>query len=374
MIYLDNAATTMIKPQSVIEAVMKAINFGNAGRGSSALSSTRNIFMARENIANFFGIKNSSNLAFTSNSTESLNIAIKGLFNEKDHIITTVLEHNSVLRPVYEIEKKGIEVSIIGADEKGNLLYDEILNNIKENTKAIICTHASNLTGNLIEIGKISKICKKYNLLFILDASQTAGVYDIDVARDGIDILCFTGHKSLFGVQGIGGIYVRDGIEIRPLKSGGTGIKTYSKVQPKIMPTLLEAGTLNSLGIMGLSAGIDFIKDIGIDKIRNHEIFLMEKLYKGIKDIENIKIYGDFTKDRSPVISFNIGDYGSNDVAEILSENFEIASRAGGHCAPLMHKHFGTENQGMVRLSIGYFNTEQEIEIAIDAIKTIAKM
>ena len=353
---------------------MRAINFGNAGRGSSALSSTRNIFMARENIANFFGIENSSNLAFTSNSTESLNIAIKGLFNEKDHIITTVLEHNSVLRPVYEIEKKGVEVSIIGADEKGNLLYDEILNNIKENTKAIICTHASNLTGNLINIGKISKICREHNLLFVLDASQTAGVYDIDVVRDGIDVLCFTGHKSLFGVQGIGGIYVRDGIEIRPLKSGGTGIKTYSKVQPKIMPTLLEAGTLNSLGIMGLSAGIDFIKDIGIDKIRNHEIFLMEKLYKGIKDIENIKIYGDFTKDRSPVIAFNIGDYGSNDVAEILSENFEIASRAGGHCAPLMHKHFGTENQGMVRLSIGYFNTEQEVETAIDAIKAIAKM
>lgn len=371
MIYLDNAATTNKKPENVSTAIMKSLNFGNAGRGTSSLCAGRQIFEARTNIANFFKIPDASRLAFTNNSTESLNIAIKGLFNRGDHVITTVLEHNSVLRPIYEIMDKGIEASFIGADALGNLLYDDIEKNIFPNTKAIICTHASNLTGNIIDPYKISKICKKHNLLFILDASQTAGIIDIDVEKMGIDVLCFTGHKSLYGPQGIGGIYVREGIAIRPLKTGGTGIMTYSKTQPEIMPVLLEAGTLNSPGIMGLSAGIDFIREKGIDFIYNHEIALMNRLYNGIKDIKNIKIYGDMESSRTPIVAFNISDYDSQDIASFLLDSYEIMTRAGGHCAPLMHETLGTTHQGIVRISFSVFNTEAEVQDLIAAIKKI---
>ncbi|WP_410208826.1 aminotransferase class V-fold PLP-dependent enzyme [Fusobacterium sp.] len=378
MIYFDNAATTLHKPEEVIEAVINAMKFmGNAGRGSStiALSANRAIYNARENIASFFGISDSSRLAFTSNSTEALNTAIKGVFESGDHIITTVMEHNSVLRPLYEIEKTGVELDIITCDVNGNLKYEDIEKAVRCNTKAIVCTHGSNLTGNLIDIEKIASLCKKHHLIFILDASQTAGVFPIAVEKTGIDILCFTGHKSLYGPQGTGGIYVREGIDIRALKSGGTGIKTFSKPQPDEMPTHLEAGTLNGHGIVGLSAGVDFIRKVGIEEIRNHESQLMWKFYNGIKNLKNIKIYGDFsTSMRAPIVTFNIGDYDSSDVAEELIENFEICCRAGGHCAPLMHCALGTDVQGAVRFSFSYFNTIKEVECAINAIKKLADL
>lgn len=378
MIYFDNAATTLHKPEEVIEAVINAMKFmGNAGRGSStiALSANRAIYNARENIASFFGISDSSRLAFTSNSTEALNTAIKGVFESGDHIITTVMEHNSVLRPLYEIEKTGVELDIITCDVNGNLKYEDIEKAVRCNTKAIVCTHGSNLTGNLIDIEKIASLCKKHHLIFILDASQTAGVFPIAVEKTGIDILCFTGHKSLYGPQGTGGIYVREGIDIRALKSGGTGIKTFSKPQPDEMPAHLEAGTLNGHGIVGLSAGVDFIRKVSIEEIRNHESQLMWKFYNGIKNLKNIKIYGDFsTSMRAPIVTFNIGDYDSSDVAEELIENFEICCRAGGHCAPLMHCALGTDVQGAVRFSFSYFNTIKEVECAINAIKKLADL
>lgn len=372
LVYLDNAATTKNKPESVKKAIIENLNMTNSGRGGASLTADKKIFLARENIANFFGIKDSSNFAFTSNSTESLNIAIKGLFNEGDHIITTVMEHNSVLRPLYEIECQGVALSFIETDKNGVLKYDDIEKNINKNTKAIICTHISNLTGNIVDIKKVVEICKKNNLIFILDASQSAGFLDIDVERDNIDILCITGHKSLYGVQGIGGIYVKKEIDIRSLKTGGTGIDTYSKIQPQVMPTHLEAGTLNGLGVIGLSAGIDFIRKTNLENIRNHDIELTKRLYDGIKDIKNIKIYGDFENLHAPIVSFNIGEYSSDDIAQELLDNYGIASRSGGHCAPLMHVALGTKKQGMVRLSIGYFNTDKDIDITINAIKEIA--
>lgn len=378
MIYFDNAATTLHKPNEVIEAVIKALNsMGNAGRGSNsiALDSNRMIFDARENIANFFKINNSSRIAFTSNSTEALNITIKGLLTPCDHVITTVLEHNSVLRPLYEMEKMGTSLTIIGADEKGNLKYEDIEENIHSNTKAIICTHNSNLTGNSIDINRISNICKKHNLLFILDASQSAGIFPIDVNNPNIDILCFTGHKSLYGPQGTGGIYVKEGINLKPLKFGGTGIKTFEKEQPLEMPTHLEAGTLNGHGIVGLSAGIDFINKIGIDNIRAHEHKLMQHFYEGVKDTEGITIYGDFSdSNRSPIVALNIKDYSSGDVEQELLETYGICTRAGGHCAPLMHIAMGTKIQGAIRFSFSYFNTIDEVDCAINAIKNIANM
>ena len=374
MIYFDNAATTLHKPQEVIDAVIKAMtSMGNAGRGntSASMEASHIIFDTRENLAKLFNIKDSSRIAFTCNSTEALNIAIKGSLTTGDHVITTMLEHNSVLRPLYEMENKGVELSIIQADKLGNISYDEIKSLIKNNTKSIVCTHGSNLTGNLVDIEKIGKICKEHNLLFIVDASQTAGVFPIDVEKMNIDILCFTGHKSLLGPQGTGGIFVKEGIDVTPLKSGGTGILTYSKTQPLIMPTHLEAGTLNGHGIAGLNAGIEFINKIGMKKIREKEENLMWRFYNKAKELPHIKIYGDFSKkERCPIVTLNIDNYDSGDIAEELL-NYGVATRAGGHCAPLMHEALGTIEQGAVRFSFGYFNTEEEVDEVIKIIKNI---
>lgn len=374
MIYFDNAATTLHKPQEVIDAVIKAMtSMGNAGRGntSASMEASHIIFDTRENLAKLFNIKDSSRIAFTCNSTEALNIAIKGSLTTGDHVITTMLEHNSVLRPLYEMENKGVELSIIQADKLGNISYDEIQSLIKNNTKSIVCTHGSNLTGNLVDIEKIGKICKEHNLLFIVDVSQTAGVFPIDVEKMNIDILCFTGHKSLLGPQGTGGIFVKEGINITPLKSGGTGILTYSKTQPSIMPTHLEAGTLNGHGIAGLNAGIEFINKIGMKKIREKEENLMWRFYNKVKELPHIKIYGDFSKkERCPIVTLNIDNYDSGDIAEELL-NYGVATRAGGHCAPLMHEALGTIEQGAVRFSFGYFNTEEEVDEVIKIIKNI---
>lgn len=375
MYYFDSAATSLYKPKETIDAVLNAMtSMGNAGRGVNAasISSSRMIYETRELLAKLFCVKKSSQIAFTSNSTESLNIAIKGLFNRGDHIITTVCEHNSVLRPLYELMEIGIDVSFVSVDKNGMFIYDEFEKLIKDNTKAIVCMHASNLSGNLFDIGKIGKIAKEKNLLFIVDASQTAGVFDIDVDKQNIDVLCFTGHKSLLAPQGTGGIYVREGINIRPLKSGGSGVQTYNKSHPKEMPTRLEAGTLNSHGIAGLNASLKWIEKTSLKYIREKEQNLMTRFYNGIKDIDDVKIYGDFSlNSRAPIVSINISDIPSTDIGDILSEKYNICVRSGSHCAPLMHEAFGTKEQGQVRFSFSYFNTEEEIDYAINAINEI---
>jgi cysteine desulfurase family protein len=339
MIYLDNAATTMQKPKQVVDAVCEAMcSMGNSGRGAhgASLSASRTIYDTREKLAKFFHASNPKQIAFTLNSTESLNIAIKGILQSGDHVITTVLEHNSVLRPLYQMQEKGVEITFLPCDANGKIESVAFEKAIQENTKAIICTHGSNLTGNLLEIEKIGEIADKYQLLFIVDASQTAGVFPIDVEKMHIDVLCFTGHKGLLGPQGTGGIYVREGLSIRPLKTGGTGIQTYSKTQPVEMPTALEAGTLNAHGIAGLLAALDYIETVGIDE------------------------------------TLNIGDYDSAEVSDALLMDYNISTRAGGHCAPLMHKALGTIEQGAVRFSFSHFNTEEEIDKAILAIKELS--
>ena len=376
MIYFDNAATTLKKPKEVAEAVYNAINnFANASRGSYELSlnSERIILSARERLKKLFNADSPNCIAFTNNSTEALNIAIKGLINKNDHIITTSFEHNSVLRPIYEMEKLGAEITIIKADKNGNIDYDEIENNIKENTKAIICAHASNVIGNILDISFIGKISKKYNLIFILDASQTAGCVPIDMKNNFIDVLCFTGHKGLMGPQGTGGLCVRKDLYIKPLKTGGSGIKSYSKTHPENMPTRLEAGTLNGHGIAGLNAALEFIENETIEKIKNHERELSRYFYDSIKNIENIKFYGDYkTDNRVSIVALNIGEIDSSKISDILSNDYNIATRPGAHCAPLMHEALGTVNQGIARFSFSYFNTFEEIDKGIEAIKEIS--
>ena len=376
MIYFDNAATTLKKPKEVAEAVYNAINnFANASRGSYELSlnSERIILSARERLKNLFNADSPNCIAFTNNSTEALNIAIKGLIGKNDHIITTSFEHNSVLRPIYEMENIGTEITIIKADKNGNINYNEIENSIKENTKAIICAHASNVIGNILDISLIGKISKKYRLIFILDASQTAGCVPIDMKNNFIDVLCFTGHKGLMGPQGTGGLCVRKDLYIKPLKTGGSGVKSYSKTHPENMPTRLEAGTLNGHGIAGLNAALEFIENETIGKITNHERELSRYFYDSIKNIENIKFYGDYeTDNRVSIVALNIGKIDSSKISDILSNDYNIATRPGAHCAPLMHKALGTVNQGIVRFSFSYFNTFEEIDKGIEAIKEIS--
>lgn len=375
MIYLDNAATTRVKPKEVVEAVAEALTtLGNAERGthSASLGASRTVFSTRMKLAKFFNAEGPSNIVFTMNATESLNIAIKGTLEKGDAVITTCLEHNSVLRPLYQLRDEGVELSFVSADKLGRPNYEEFESLIKPNTKAIISTAGSNLTGNLVDIKRIGEIAKKHGLIFVVDASQTAGVFPIDVKALNIDILCFTGHKGLLGPQGTGGLYVRDGVDVKPYLSGGTGVQTYNEHQPAEMPTRLEAGTLNGHGLAGLDAAIDYINDYGMQTIHDKEMSLMWRFYNGVKDIEGVKIYGDFdVKDRCPIVSINLSDYESGAVSDELANRFEIATRPGGHCAPLMHKALGTVDQGAVRFSFSHFNTEEEVDTAINAVRML---
>ena len=376
MIYLDNAATTMKKPDCVITAVTEALcSMGNAGRGvhDASLGASRAIFEARTLLTEFFHGSNPKQLVFTMNSTESLNIAIKGILEPGDHVITTALEHNSVLRPLYEMEERGVEISILTADSFGRLCYEDFEKEIKENTKAIVCTHGSNLTGNVVDIERVGAIAKKHGLLFIVDASQTAGIFDIDVEKMNIDILCFTGHKGLLGPQGTGGMYVREGVDVSPLLSGGSGVQTYSKKHPVQMPTALEAGTLNAHGLAGLLAAVTYIKETGMENIRNKERDLMWHFYKQVKEIPGITIYGDFeNKERCAIVTLNVRDYDSSEVSDALATDYGISTRPGAHCAPLMHGTLGTVDQGAVRFSFSHFNTMEEVDLAVKALKEIA--
>lgn len=375
MIYLDNAATTRRKPEEVLVAVQRAMcELGNAGRGAHAasLGASRGVYETRELFARFFHGEDASRIVFTANATESLNIALFGLLEPGDHVISTVAEHNSVLRPLYRLEKEGVELSLLPADKDGVLEYEALEGLVRENTRAIVCTHGSNVTGNLTELTKMRDCARRHGLLLLVDASQTAGVFPIDVVEMGIDILCFTGHKGLLGPQGTGGLYVRRGLELKPLLVGGSGIQSYLPEMPEQMPERLEAGTLNGHGIAGLDAALQYLEREGLSKIRSREQALMERFYNGVRELPGVRVYGDFrSMERCGIVSLNIGDYDSSEVSDELSERFGIATRPGAHCAPRMHEALGTVKQGTVRFSFSHFNTEEEIDAAIQAVKTL---
>lgn len=377
--YFDNSATSNPKPKIVIDKVMEAITSlnGNSGRSGykRAVDVSREIFNTRVKISKFFNVENPLQIAFTSNSTESLNFAIKGLGLKDCHVITTVLEHNSVLRPLHFLEEeRNVKLSFLEPKNSLDELKKELLLLIQEDTKAVVINHISNLTGYIMDIFEIGKICKEKGLIFIVDSSQSAGFLPIDVQKCNIDILCFTGHKSLFGIQGVGGIYVDEKISLNSVLEGGTGSFSKMERQPKTMPEALEAGTLNTPGILSLGAGIDFINEIGIDKIKRHEDKLTKKFLDAIKNIEEITIYGesDFDKiKRGPVVSLNIKGVNAAELSGILSEEFNICTRSGFHCAPLAHKFYGTYDNGATRFSFSYFNTEDEIDFLISSLKEI---
>ena len=382
MIYLDNGATTLRKPECVKEALLEAMaSMGNSGRGvhDASLYAGRTIYRARESLAELLGAAAPEQVAFTANATESLNLALGGLFGPGDHVITTVCEHNSVLRPLYRMQ--GVELSVLpvkaeAGEERqaGILAYDELESLLRPNTKALIITHASNLTGNITDLEQAAAFAKKHSLLLIVDAAQTAGAVPMDMERMGIDVLCFTGHKGLYGPQGTGGVCVRPGLSIQPLKVGGSGIHSFDREHPSEMPAALEAGTLNGHGIAGLGAAARWLLEIGVEQIRAREQALLRRFVDGVKEVEGVTLYGNPDLDRRTGIqSLNIRDYDSARVADWLYEDYGIAVRGGAHCAPLMHEALGTREQGAVRFSFSYFNTEAEADEAAAAVRELAE-
>ena len=378
MIYFDNAATSFPKPDIVYDSIMEVMKEYGANPGRSghklALRLGRGIFETREIIAKLFNIKNPMNVIFTFNCTESLNLGIKGILEKGDHVITTSMEHNSVLRPLKALEKEGIETTIVKGDLMGRVNPLDIENSIKDNTKLIITTHISNLTGTIMPIETIGQIAKKKGIYYLVDAAQSAGVYDIDVEKMNIDILAFPGHKCLLGPQGTGGLYIREGLDIKEMGQGGTGSISHLLEQPSVRPDKYESGTPNGPGIIGLGAGINYILQEGMDKIRKHEEELTKHFIEEVVKIQGVKVYGPLdVRYQAAVVPINIGDVDSSELSYILDQDYDIEVRPGLHCAPLAHKTIGTFEQGVVRFSFGLYNTHEEIELGIKAIKEISK-
>ncbi len=373
MIYFDAAATSFLKPDSVQTAVSNAFEtMSSVGRGAypSALVAARTVLHCREQIASLFGLSDPARVCFTHNATEALNTAIFGLLNPEDHIITTALEHNSVLRPLYCLEEMGARLTILPPDEKGRICISDFETALRPDTRAVVCTHASNVTGNALDLEQIGAFCRAHGLLFIVDAAQSAGTLEIDMAWQGISVLCFTGHKGLFGPQGTGGLCVAPEVSVRPLKVGGSGIHSFERYHPFDYPEALEAGTLNVPGIAGLSAGLDFIESVGVHTIHAREDMLARRFYAGIAQLPGVIVYGDWDAEiRTATIAMNLEGEDAGTVADALAQAYNICTRAGAHCAPLMHDALGTDS--LVRFSFSYFNTEDEVDTAIQAVREL---
>ena len=377
MSYLDNAATTLHKPPQVEQAMLEALRTaGNPGRGAHepTLHASRLVTETRLALARLFHAPDASCIAFASNATMALNTALCGLLRPGDHVITTVCEHNSVLRPLYRLREQGVELSFTGVDAHACLQYDQWEDLLQPNTRALVVTGASNVTGNGTGLARAAQFTRAHGLLLIVDAAQTAGAQSIDVQAIGIDVLCFTGHKALLGPQGTGGLYVRPGLQIEPLIVGGSGVHSFDERHPSQMPTALEAGTLNVPGLAGLRAGVQWLLEQGVETLAAREAALARLFYEEVCMAPGVTIYGDMNcAPRAPIVSLNIGDEDSARVADLLWEEYGICVRAGAHCAPLMHKALGTEEQGVVRFSFSHFNTEQEVLQAAHAVRKLAQ-
>lgn len=381
MIYLDHAATSWPKPPQVKEAMNRFMEEvgANPGRSGHLLSieAARILYEARESLAALFHVRDSSRIVFTLNATESINLALKGLLKPGDHVITSSMEHNSVMRPLRDLEKRGIELSLIPCSREGMMDPREVERRVKPDTKMVVLNHASNVTGTLLPANEVGSIAKKYDLLFLVDAAQTAGAYPIDVEKNGIDLLAFTGHKSLYGPQGTGGLVIGKRVnekEMVPLKQGGTGSRSEFEEQPDFLPDRFESGTPNGVGIAGLLAGVRFVLEKGVEQIHQQESRLMDRLIEGLKEIPQLKFYGpENRKDRMATLSFNLEQLSSSEIALLLEKEFGILCRPGLHCAPAAHRTIGTFPEGTVRFSLSLFSTEDEIETAIQAVSSIAK-
>ena len=377
MIYLDNAATTLQKPPEVGQAMLAALQTaGNPGRGAHepTLHAARLVYGAREALAELFHAESPACIAFAANATQALNTALCGLLAPGDHVLTTVCEHNSVLRPLYRLRGQGVQVDFVGVDAQGKLRCEQFAQRLRPNTKAIVVTHASNVTGCVTDLVRVSAFAKAHGLLMIVDAAQTAGARPIDVQELGLDVLCFTGHKALLGPQGTGGLYVRPGLQMAPLVVGGSGVHSFAEAHPSEMPTALEAGTLNVPGLAGLEAGVRWILAQGVEELCAKETALARLFYENIQGIPGVIVYGGCTTGpHAPIVSLNLAGEDSARVADALWEDYGICVRAGAHCAPLMHKALGTVEQGTVRFSFSHQNTAQEALAAAAAVRALAE-
>lgn len=378
MIYLDNAATSFPKPRTVYQNVTRAMTkYGaNPGRGSHAMAieGAKVIYETRELLAQLFNLDDPMRVIFTFNATDGLNLAIKGLLKSGDHVIVTSMEHNSVLRPVTELQKIGVDNTIVSCETDGKIDISNIENAIRSNTKLIVTTHVSNLTGTIFPIEEIGNMCKKHKITYLLDASQSAGVLDIDLKKLNIDFVAFPGHKGLLGPQGTGALLINSDIQMNQLKEGGTGSESSNLNQPNFYPDKFEAGTPNLPGIAGLNSGLKYIINRGTKSIYSHEKELIELFINTLKNNEKIAIYGPKDiNDRCGVVPINIVGIDSSEVAYLLDTKYNIAVRPGLHCAPLAHKTIGTEKIGAVRFSVGPFNKESDIIAAAKALDEISK-
>jgi len=378
MIYLNNAATGYPKPQSVIDAVLENINYipFHCARAGLETQVEDILWLCRKNIAALFKVTNPHDIIFTSGATESLNLAIHGLDLKGKHVITTNSEHNSVIRPLKTLEREGtISLSFAPCDGNGIVDIEALEKLINFNTALIAVNHCSNVTGNVNDITALSSICKNKNIVFLVDASQSAGIIPIDLQKHTADLLAFTGHKSLYGIPGIGGLYIRDGLDLYPLKVGGTGTKSELLFQPENRPIYYEAGTLNIPGIVSLNAGVTFILETSLDVIFNKGYEMMKSLLEKCRKIREIIFYGDYNaSSRCPIMSFNIKGIPPEDVGYILESSFKVVVRTGLHCAPLIHKALGSYPQGSVRVSLSYFTKEEEIDSFANSLEQIANM
>ena len=380
LIYFDNAATTFPKPAETLEAMARCLREagGSPGRSGHRLSieAGRVLFRARESLAGLFGVSDSLRIVLTKNATEALNIAVCGLLKPGDHVVTSGMEHNSVMRPLRALAPAGVDLTVVACSPAGELDPEDVARAVRMETRAIVLTHASNVTGTIMPVAAVGRIAREREVLFCVDAAQTAGALPIDVQAMYIDLLAFTGHKSLFGPQGTGGLYVRDGLEreVRPIMRGGTGSHSEREEQPGFMPDCYESGTPNTVGAAGLDAGVGFVTARGIENIRAHEERLTGLFLAGVESIEGVKVYGPRDPSRRmPVVSIGLSGPDPAAVSLELDERFGIMTRPGLHCAPAAHNTIGTYPSGTVRFSFGCFNTEGQVGRALEAIRELAE-
>lgn len=379
MIYLDNAATSWPKPEAVYQSMDSFMRHVGASPGRSghhlSIEAGRIVYETREAIAQLFGTDDPKRIIFTPNATEALNLALRGMLHPRDHVVTSSMEHNSVMRPLRALERKGVEITVVNCSPEGFLNPQNIERAIKPNTKLITLNHASNVVGTVLPIAEVGQIARRHEIPFLVDAAQTAGCYQIDVKAMNIDLLAFSGHKGLYGPQGVGGLYLGKGMEhkVEPLTYGGTGSYSEYEYQPDFLPDKYESGTPNTVGLAGLCSGVNFVLSQGVDGMRRKEEALIELLINGLKTVPGVIIYGKGDSQRQvAVLSFNIAGLIPSEVAMQLEEGFQILCRPGLHCAPIAHKTIGTFPRGTVRLSPGYFNSDEDIEISIEAVRKIA--
>jgi len=375
LLYFDNAATSWPKPEVVYETHDRALRQGgNAGRGvnQSSLRAGRLLFETREAICRLFGIPYSERVVFTQNVTEALNVGLQGLLQPGDHVLISSVEHNAVIRPLEYLQERGVSYTVVPCSPEGTLDAADVESYIQPNTKLLCFTHASNVLGSILPISELGQVAKRHQCWFMVDAAQTGGVLPIHVEEQQIDFLAFTGHKGLMGPQGVGGFYAKPGIELRSLIYGGTGVHSLELKQPGIWPEGMESGTRNIPGIAALEAGIEFILDEGLEKIRNHEVKLMTTLLAGLRRLPEVQILGPQDPGRRVgLVSCIFAHHSPEAVSLELDRRYDIVSREGLHCAPLAHKTAGTLETGALRFSLSYFHTEADIQALLDALASV---